>query len=92
MTKKPKSKYKPFAVPNDAKLHPILQEQLADLRGGMVGAAERQHLPARFATRQHHTPAVVITDTQTGRAITVPLFAYREVRAALADLFPDEGR
>jgi hypothetical protein len=93
MTKTRKPKTRPYRVSADAKLHPVLQEQLGELRDGLVGAAEGQHLPARFTARAHADhPSFVITDHNTGHATTVPLFAYGEVRAALADLFPDEGR
>lgn len=92
MTKNPNSKNKRYPVTNDATLHPVLQDQLADLRGGMVGAAERQHLPSRFTVREDpDQPRFVITDTHSGRATTVPLCGYLDVRVALADLFPDDG-
>ena len=92
-TKSKKAKTRRYRVSEDAALHPTLQEQLGVLRGGMVDAAEEFHLPPRFTARPHaDRPAFIVTDTQTGRATEVGLYAYGDLRQALADLFPEDGR
>jgi len=84
MSKKPQT----FNVTMDRKKNPALRQQMGELRGGMIEAAERNHLPERFIESQHpHRPAVRIMDQETGRITTVPLFAYGEVRKALNDLY-----
>lgn len=59
-------------------------EQIAPVLGEMIDRAAG--LPARFAA-SHDGAQITVTDTATGRTATVGLFAYGEVRAALAALF-----
>lgn len=75
-------------IASDARKSPQLREELGSLRGGMVQAAEKRPLPARFTAQASPTrPSYTITDSETGKSATVPLFAYGEVREALASLF-----
>jgi len=77
----------PIANSADGLLAPALARQLGSLRGGMVEAAEKAPLPARFSAVPHpDRPAMVVVDELTGRSSTVPLYAYGAVRAALTDL------
>jgi hypothetical protein len=79
-----------IATRDDARLNPELREQTQTLRGEMADAAERQPMPPRFSAESDpNRPAMIITDAQTGRQTTVPLFAYGEVRAALTELFSE---
>jgi hypothetical protein len=75
----------------DASANPALRKQMGTLRGGMVQAANSNPLPERFKVEPVlGAPRMDITDTQTGRKTTVPIFAYGEVRRALNELFSDE--
>ena len=74
----------------DSKMHPELKKQVQTLCGGMVGAAEKYHLPERFnAEPDQEKPTFTITDSLTGRSTTVGLCNYGGVRQALHDLFGD---
>jgi hypothetical protein len=54
----------------------------------MMSQADKQELPERFlAEPDLHSPSVHVLDTDTGRRTKVPLFAYREVRRVLNELF-----
>ena len=76
------------AVRGDEKFNPALREEIQTLRGGLYTAAEQQPLPSRFTTEPDpNRPAVIITDTTSGRQCTVSLYAYREVRGVLTELF-----
>jgi hypothetical protein len=80
-----------YPVTADESLHPVLQHQLAMLRGGMLGAAEKSPLPARFTTRPDaDRPAIFITDTRSGRSTLVGLCDYHGARQALHDLFAED--
>lgn len=75
-------------ITTDAGLNPKLANEVQGLRGMMLGAATKNPLPDRFVVEPHASrPAMIITDTVTGKTSTVPLFAYGEVRATLTDLF-----
>jgi hypothetical protein len=76
------------AINGDELMNDALRNDVQSLRGGMVGAAERHHLPDRFQVIQDvDAPRMIIKDTETGRSTIVPLFAYGNVREALNDLF-----
>lgn len=66
------------------------KSEITDLRGGMVGQAEKMPLPS-FITAEASvdTPTFWLTDTRTGRTTQVPLCNYRGVRKALHELFGD---
>ena len=79
---------KKIVVRSDANLNPELANQIQTLRGGMASVAEQQPIPARFTSEADpNKPAFIITDTLTGRQTTVALYAYREVRQSLTELF-----
>jgi hypothetical protein len=76
------------ALESDAEKNPALREELGELRGGIMAQAHRNPLPARFQEQAcSDRPAVCITDSTTGRQVTVPLFALGEVRQTLNGLF-----
>jgi len=55
---------------------------------GIVKAAEKSPLPARFtAKRTLNDPSVTIVDAETGKESVVSLCHYNGVRKALNDLF-----
>lgn len=67
------------------------KSDVTSLRGGIVGAAEKNPLPARFEVEYSAThPRVIISDKQTGRKVEVPLFGYGVVREVLNTLFGEE--
>ena len=73
---------------SDKDLNPQLKEQVQGLRGGIVAQAHNRPIPDRFICEGHpDRPAVIITDSETGKQVTVPLFAYGEVRTTLSALF-----
>ena len=75
-------------VADDRIMEPALREEVIGLRGSIVAAARRTPLPDRFTERPHgERPAWIITDQETGREATVPLFAYAPARELLAALF-----
>jgi hypothetical protein len=77
-----------YRVTADASLHPVLQGDLAALRGGMLGAAEKHPLPSRFTVRPDaDAPRILVADTQTGRTSLIGLCDYYGVRQLLHDLF-----
>ncbi|QST02469.1 hypothetical protein IMZ31_23760 (plasmid) [Pontibacillus sp. ALD_SL1] len=79
---------KKHEISSDKKANSALQEELGELRGGIVDQANRQAMPARFKVKAHKdAPRMILTDTETDRTVEVPLFAYREVRKALHGLF-----
>lgn len=84
-----------FEVSTDTRMNPALREEITGLRGGMLAAmrASTPGTPARFTEAQHpDRPAIVITDTVTGAAVTVGLCDYRGARQVLAGfLAPDEA-
>lgn len=83
---------KPIAISGDERLNPALAAQVGSLRGGMVEAAERFALPARFSAVPHpDRPAMVLVDEQTGRSTIVSLYAYGAVRETLTALFGDDA-
>jgi hypothetical protein len=58
------------------------------LQGGMMDAADEQPLPERFrVTYADPGNRVLLTDAETGRQVFVGVFALREVRKVLFDLF-----
>lgn len=66
----------------------ITREQVEEVRGGIAATAEKTPLPERFVTMEDgDLPSVTIVDTETGKSVSVPLFAYREVRDILNQLF-----
>ena len=75
-------------ISGDRYMNEDLRREIIPLRGSIVAAAERLPVPSRFEVRPHpDASAIVITDAATGREITVPLFAYGEVRRVLDGLF-----
>jgi hypothetical protein len=77
-----------LGVRNDANLNPAARDRLQSLPGAMASSAEQQPIPPRFtAESDPNRPAFIITDTETGRQATVPLFAYGAARAMLVELF-----
>lgn len=67
---------------------PALAAELQAVRGGMVGAAEKNPLPARFTvTPRTDRPCLTIRDTETGRETTIGLCDYYGARKVLGDLF-----
>lgn len=72
----------------DEDTHPEWQRRIGEMRGGMVGAAERHPMPDRFsAVPDPDSPAMIICDEATGRSHSVGLYAYGAVREALQALF-----
>lgn len=79
---------KKHIILSDNELNPILEREIKSLRGGMLSQAEKNELPARFEVQPHKEfPRMIIKDTESGNVTEVPLFAYREVRKVLNDLF-----
>ena len=75
---------------NDKKLNQGLQLEVGTLRGGIMAQAMKSPLPARFKVeRDKDRPIHHITDMETGNKTAVSLFAYKSVRNALNDLFPE---
>jgi hypothetical protein len=82
------SRRKLFNVRPDQKFSPENQRKIGRIRGGMVDAAERNPLPARFVVRQHEfKPHVIILDRETGQEASVALCDYYGARKLLNDLF-----
>jgi hypothetical protein len=65
--------------------------EIASLQSGMIGQAEKVEVDGRFEFDLSASPSVTIRDTETGRTFKTGLYAYREVRGALAAFFPAEG-
>jgi hypothetical protein len=87
MTQAPKTN-RIHEIASDAKANPALRKELGSLRGSVVDAAEKNALPKRFKVEPSATrPAMVITDTVTGKCSTVAIYAYGEFRKALSELF-----
>jgi hypothetical protein len=79
-------------ISTDKRMNPALKEEVTTMRGSILDQAEKSPLPDRFTLTNHpDRPAMIITDTQSNRSVTVSLFAYREVREALYTLFNEEG-
>lgn len=68
---------------------PLEDMTIPKLQGSMTAQAEKVELdPKRwFIMEIPSKPQVGIIDLRTSKATVVPLFAYREVRKALSDLF-----
>lgn len=64
-----------------------VQDDVNELKGAMVGAANKFALPERFEVDDSKSPSITIKDKQTGRTTKVGLFAYGSVRQVLNDLF-----
>jgi len=78
-------------LPSEQHISPGLSGQVAGLRDSITTAACAVPLRARFTDAPHDSrPARVITDRQTGRSATVPLYACGAARYMLAELFPGE--
>lgn len=76
-------------ISSDNRLNSVLKKELSTMRGVMVIQAETLPLPRRFKVEpSKHNPTIFITDTTSKKTVEVPLFAYGEVRKALASLFP----
>ncbi len=77
-----------MSISTDAALSPALATEVGGLRGLIADTALEQPMPERFTAEQHPDwPAMIVTDTATGRSTTVGLYAYRAVRESLQDLF-----
>lgn len=75
-------------IKSDEQANPALQAEMQDLRSSMSAAAETEEMPLRFAAIPDATrPGYNFYDSESGRTVFVPLFAYREVRAVLSALF-----
>jgi hypothetical protein len=69
----------------------VTKEQVDELRGGIAATAEKSPLPKRFEViNEGDLPSVTIVDTESGRSVSVPLFAYRQVRETLDALFGEQ--
>lgn len=78
----------PISLTGDDHLNHELSANLANMRGGMVQAAETREMPRRFSAVPHpDRAAMVIVDEETGRSTTVGLYAYGATRDALQELF-----
>jgi hypothetical protein len=75
-------------IKSDDDCNPQLKEELGGLRGAMVGAANKIPMPERFvAVPAEDSPSMIITDTETGRTLTVGLCDYHGARHALNAFF-----
>ena len=73
-------------------MNPRLRKQVQGVRNVMEDAANDKPLPPRFQVVQSKTsPAMVITDTETGNKVEAPMFAYGAIRVALQGLFGTNG-
>ena len=74
---------------SDRKLNKELQKEVQGLRGSILEAADKQSLTERFLIKENPREGAsrIIVDTETGRETSVPLFAFREVKEALDNLF-----
>ncbi|MNB84022.1 hypothetical protein D3C81_384480 [compost metagenome] len=73
---------------SDNTMNSALKSEVQGLRGAIGNTAEKQPMPERFeATPLADDPSIMILDTETGKSTIVPIFAYREVRKALNELF-----
>ena len=72
-------------------LNKELQDEVDGIQGCIKGAANKNPMPERFTAVSHPdgTPAMLLTDTVTGRTTSVSLYGYGPVRQTLNDLFPD---
>ena len=69
-------------------MNPELKEQIDGLQSSIKDNADKQQLPKRFICEMtSDTVNVIITDTETGKTSTVPLFAMAQVRKTLNNLF-----
>lgn len=75
------------SIESDKDCCPALREQLAAIRGTVTQTAEQVTLPKRFAVEHTEKATVIIWDTFSEKGTEVPLFAYKEVRQALRNLF-----
>ena len=77
-----------MSISTDADLTPALASEVGGLRGLIADTALEQPMPDRFTAKPHaDRPAMIVTDSETGRSTTVGLYAYRAVRESLQDLF-----
>jgi hypothetical protein len=68
-----------------------IQEEVKEVQGMMVGAAERYSLPARFQVKDGpEGNCVILADNQTGRECVVGLCNYGGVRQVLSAFFSEE--
>lgn len=74
---------------SDARLNPVLQDQVGALRGSMLDAAERNPLPPGFVAEPMDRPSARIVHEASGRAHVVAFHSYAAVRKAFAEMFPD---
>jgi len=73
-------------IKSDREKNPRLAAELAHLRGSINHGAETR----RFKRESHpERPAIIVTDTKTGRTTTVSLYAASATMDALAELFPE---
>ena len=69
-------------------MNPALRADISEVRGSIIDAAEKIPMPARFTVAPSlHSPSVIVTDSETGRSVQVPLFGYGVVRETLTGLF-----
>lgn len=77
-----------FPIKSDATANEALRNEVQEVRGTIQDAAESVQVPDRFQfTSSSDSPAMIITDMISGKSTEVPLYGYRAVRCALAELF-----
>lgn len=77
-------------IKSDENLNVQLQEDAQELRATIVNNC-KVHSSRFIATSSTEKPEMVITDTQTNKTTTVPLFAYSDTMRVLGELFDEKG-
>ena len=74
-------------ISTDKHLNPELKKQVSELRGSILGQAEKNTIPDWImATPCKNQPSIIIANLHNGHNFECPLFAYGQVRKALAEL------
>lgn len=74
----------------DEKMNPELRAEVQGLRGSIVTQAEKTPLPSRFTSEPDPgRPAMIITDTASGRSTSVGLCDYFGAIQVLSMFFPE---
>ena len=75
-------------VTADKDLNPDLANQVATLRGGIVGQANKMKKNDKFTYELSvSSPEARITNNENGKSTIVPLYAYGDVIKVLNELF-----
>lgn len=74
---------------HDSRMNPVLRDQVGELRGTMLDAAERFPMAPGFALEPTDRQSVRIVHQDSGRSYEVSLYAYGATRKAFSELFPD---